>query len=91
MPEYFKLDKVIAQGTTYETPPDRGYIIEKIGTNASGPVKLLVDGAPVVVLDITLANIVKTGGNLFGPVELGEYYVVIPPNTKFSVEGSTGA
>jgi len=91
VPEYFKLDKVISQGVIYETPPDRGYIIEAVGTNASGPVKLLVDGAPVAVIDVTLSNIAKTGGNLYGPIELGDYYVVIPPNTKFSVDGPSGA
>jgi len=91
MPEYFKLDKIIAQGTTYETPPDRGYIVEAIGTGASSTTKLLVDGSPVIAVVNTLSPLTANSGNTFGPIELGEYYVVIPPNTKFSVDGPSGA
>ena len=89
MPEYFKLDKVLSTGTTYETPPDRFYIIEKIGTNISGGASLVVDGAPVVTVDQKTANMAPTSSNMFGQTELGEYYVVIPPNTKFWVSASS--
>jgi len=91
MPIYYKLDKTLEVGTTYETPPDRGYIIERVGTSDSSTLKLLVDGAPVLAVTTDLAPTAENSSNLFGPIELGEHYVVIPPNTKFSLDGTSGA
>lgn len=91
MPIFWPLDKTITQGTTYEAPPDIGYVIEAIGTDATSDAKLVVDGRPTGAIISTIAPLHKTSSNLLGPLKLGELYYVIPPNRKFWVDGPSGA
>jgi len=77
MPLYYPLRKTITVGTTYQAPPDIGYIIEKIGTDAGSDIKLVVDGRPTGPVIADIAPLHKTGSNLLGPLQLGEKYYVI--------------
>jgi len=91
MVEYYKLDKVLSVGTTYRTPPDRFYVIKKIGTDASSDCYLKIDGVDTGPIISTVAPMHKTSSNLLGPLDLGDLYYVIPPNKTFTVEGPSGA
>ena len=90
MVDYYKLDKILEQGTNYEMPNDRFYIIEKIGTNSTSGAKLVIDGVETGELISTVAPLHKTSSNLLGPVDLGDYFYVIPPGKTFYVSGSSG-
>ena len=91
MPVYWKLDKILTQGNTYQTPPDIGYIIRKIGTDGASDTKLVIDGKSTGAILSEFAPLHKTSSNLLGPLDLGELYYVIPPDKKFWVEGPSGA
>ena len=91
MVEYFKLDKTVVQGTTYELPNDKFYIVKKIGTDASSATHLKIDGIDMGDLISDVAPLHKTSSNKLGPLDLGELFYVVPPNKKFSVEGASGA
>jgi len=91
MVDYYKLDKIITQGTTYTTPPDRFYVIRKVGTDATSSVKLVIDGVETGAFYNTIAPLHKTSSNLLGPLDLGDLYYVIPPDKTFYVDGPSGA
>jgi len=87
----FLLDKIIKQGVTYKTKSNMGLIIRKIGTNSSGSGRLVVAGQKLGYIDSEVAPIHKTSSNLLGPLDLGDLYYVIPPNTEFEFEGDSGS
>ena len=91
MVKYYPLDKIIKQGTTYETPPDRFYIIKRIGTDGSTDTKLVIGGVETGAIISEVAPLHRTSSNLLGPLDLGSLYYVVPPNTKFWVDGPSGA
>lgn len=91
MVKYYPLDKIFVQGTTYELPADRFYVIKKIGTDASTDAYLFIDGVETGAIISEVAPLHRTSSNLLGPVDLGELYYVVPPDKKFTVEGPSGA
>ena len=91
MVEYYKLDKVFIQGTTYQTPNDRFYVIKKIGTDQATVTKLVIDGVETGAISNIVAPTKITGTKLLGPLDLGSLYYVVPPNKTFYVSGASGA
>ena len=87
----FRLDKIIVEGTTYETPKRVGYVIRKIGTNSGGSARLVIDNKRMGYIDSDVAPLHRTSSNLLGPLDLEDLPYVIPPNTKFSFEGDSGS
>ena len=91
MVEYYKLDKIFEQGTTYEMPNDRFYVIRKIGTDGSSATKLVIDGVETGEIINEIAPLHKTSSNLLGPLDLGDLFYVVPPNKTFEIDGPSGA
>ena len=91
MVRYYKLDKILEQGTTYEMPNDRFYVVKKIGTDGASDTKLVIDGVELGPIINDVAPLHKTNSNLLGPLDLGNLYYVVPPNKKFWVDGPSGA
>jgi len=91
MVEFFKLDKIFVEGTTYELPSDRFYVIKKIGTDASSATKLVIDGVETGELITDVAPLHKTSTNLLGPLDLGDLFYVVPPQKTFYISGAPGA
>jgi len=89
--EYYKLDKIFVQGTNYQTPNDRFYVIRKIGTDATSDTYLKIDGVDTGAIRDQIAPLHRTSGNLLGPLDLDKLLYVIPPNKIFTVEGAAGA
>jgi len=87
----FLLDKIIKQGTEYETPKRVALKITKIGTDASSASYLKIDGKVTGNLLTTFAPLHKTSSNKLGPIDLGDLFLVVPPETKFKIEGASGA
>jgi hypothetical protein len=91
MPAYYYLRKTLKTNTTYTMEKDRYYVINKIGTDASAKVTAKVDGIPVVDFFNLIAPVAKTTSNVLGPLDLGEYYIVVPPERKLVFESSASA
>jgi len=91
MVEYYKLDKIFVQGTTYQAPADEFLVIKKLGTDAATDAFLKIDGGDTGKLITDVAPLHKTSSNLLGPLDLKELYYVVPPDKKFWIEGPSGA
>ena len=91
MPSYYYLKKVLKTNVTYEMEKDRYYVIKKVGTDATAKVTVKVDGIPVLDIFNMIAPIAKTSSNTLGPIDLGEYFIVAPPERKLLFESSASA
>jgi hypothetical protein len=89
--ELYKLDKVFVQGTVYELPNDRFYVIKKIGTDQASETKLVIDGVEVGGISNIVAPLYKTSSKLLPPLDLGDLFYVVPNNKQFYVSGASGA
>ena len=85
------LKKVLKTNVTYEMEKDRYYVIKKIGTDATSKVTVKVDGIPVLDIFDTIAPLAKTSSNLLGPIDLNEYFIVVPPERKLLFESEASA
>lgn len=91
MPATYILKKILKTNTTYTMEKDRYYVIKRIGTDATSKVTVKVDGMPVVDIFSTIAPIAKTSSNTLGPIDLGEYFIVVPPERQLLFESSATA
>lgn len=85
------LDKYLAQGTTYKTHEREAWIIQYIGTDSSTAGKLVIDNKPVGEIVTTVAPLRQVGTNLLGPLSLGDFYYVVPPETEIYWDGASGS
>ena len=91
MVTYYKLDKVFNCNTFYTAESDKFYIIEKVGTNSTSEVTIEVDGVDSAIIHPDYAPLHKIGTNLLGLFDLKDLFVVLPPDKKLNVKGSSGA
>ena len=91
MAKLWVLDKIIKQGTTYQTPKRVAYVIKKLGTDSSGLGRLKIEEVELGYIDTDVAPLRVTGSNLNGPLDLEDNVYVIPPEVKFSWEGDSGS
>ena len=91
MPRAVPLDKILTQGTTYTTHEREAWIIKKLGTNSSTRGYVKIDGKETTYIHTTAAPVHKTSSNLLGPINLGNLYLVVPPETDISWEGASGS
>jgi len=91
MVNYYPLDKIFFEGTDYEMPNDRFYVIRKIGTAVAQPTKLIIDGVETGEFVSTIAPFCRGYYNVLGPLDLGDLYYVVPPNKTFRVDSISGA
>jgi len=85
------LDKYLAQGTTYETHEREAWIIQYIGTDSSSAGDLVIDNKPTGNIVTTIAPLRQTATNLLGPLNLGDFYYVVPPETEIYWDGASGS
>jgi len=90
MAEVLKLDRYIKEGTTYETGKRVAYIVRRIGTDSTTDAYLEIEEKKTGVIDSDVAPLHVTSTNHLGPLNLGDLYYVIPPETKFRVVGASG-
>ncbi len=91
MVDYYKLDKIFTQGTTYQMPNDRFYIFKKIGTDQATATKFVIDGVETGEISNIVAPLYSTSTKLLPPLDLGDLFYVVPPNKSFEVDGASGA
>jgi len=90
MVNYYKLDKVITQGTEYTMDSDLFYIIRKVGTDSTGGAKLRIAGRDTGEIVANVAPMRPYSSNELGPLDLGDLFYVVPPDKVFTVEGDSG-
>lgn len=90
MKEFF-LSKYLVVDTEYQTDKRQVLVIKKVGTNSTSKVTLSVDGVPCLEVIQNIAPLRKTSSTIIGLLDLEEYYVVVPPETKFSFTGASGS
>jgi len=87
----FPLDKYLLSGTEYKTDSRQLLVIEKVGTDSSEKGTLSVDQVPCLEIINAIAPLRKNNSVIIGPLNLGEYYIVVPPETKFKFTGASGS
>jgi len=90
MAEFYKFDKIFDIGTTYRAEPDKAYIIKAVGTDSTTIARCLVAGAPCCEFLDEFAPCYKINTNLYGPIELGDSYIVVPPDKTLEFSGESG-
>jgi hypothetical protein len=77
-----ELRKVFATNTDYRAQPNAFFVFKYLGTDVAID-SVEVEGRKTTPLDSTLAPQYTTGSNLFGPEDLEDLYLVVPPNHRF--------
>ncbi len=85
------LDKILKQGTPITLEKREAWIIQAIGTNSTTRGRLVIDGKPTGDIVQLIAPLHTLDTNLLGPLPLGDYYYVVPPETKVEWQGATGS
>jgi len=84
------LNKTLKYGVSYRTHPRVAYKISKIGTNSTSGARLKVENRSLGEIITNIAPEFKTNSTIVGPLDLGDLFYVIPPDTDFIIEGSSG-
>jgi len=90
MADIYKFDKIFAVGTVYRAEADKAYVIKSVGTNSTTIARVVVAGAPAVEILDEFAPRYPVNTNLYGPIELGDQYIVVPKDKTLEVTGETG-
>jgi len=90
MPQVGKLHKVLDCEVEYEQEVNRLYVIRSIGCSTTTTQTLFIDGKQLTPVDSTYAPMRATDNNRWGPLDLKDCFLVIPPKYKFKVVGSPG-
>jgi len=86
----YKLNKLVAMNTDYPLEPYRAYIIEAWGTGDTAEVTARVDTKKVGSILTEVAPLRKNTVNFFGPLPLGNLYIVVPPDKILRFDGTAG-
>jgi hypothetical protein len=87
----YVLDKRLATNTDYTTEGDVCLVIKKIGTNSTTKLTAKVAGAPCGDFIDAMGALTKTSSNKAGLFDLGDLYIVVPPDKTFRFDGASGA
>jgi len=85
------LDKILDVDTEYEAESDKLFVIRKVGTNSTSKTTLTVAGGPCLETIRALGKLMADSREPYGPLDLGDLYVVVPPDKKFSFSGASGS
>lgn len=85
-----KLQKTFMSGTEYSTGLYDIFVIEKIGATSDIDI-IKIDGREISSIDSTLQPAVRTQSNLFGPFDLKDLRLIVPPQKKFVFGTTAGA
>ena len=89
MARVWYLDRTLALNTEYTLDDRIAFVIKRIGTDVSDAVQLYVDNIPAVAFHGDFAPIDYTDNNMLGLLDLGDYYFVIPNDSKFKFSSSS--
>lgn len=81
------LEKIIDTNREYKAEHNKFYVIDYIGTNVDVDY-IEIEGRRTTPLDSTLSPVRTTTSNLFGPLDLKDQFIVIPPLHRFKFVSS---
>ncbi|MBS7623884.1 hypothetical protein KEJ39_09495 [Candidatus Bathyarchaeota archaeon] len=82
------LNKLVAMNTELTLENYRCYKIEALGTDDTAAVTVRIDGKACGVILTELAPLRKNTANFCGPLSLGPYFLVVPPQKTLKFEGT---
>jgi hypothetical protein len=85
----FLLDKRLATNTDYKSESDTAYIITEIGTDDTAKVTAKVEGVPCGEFITDIAPLITKSTNRLPLFDLGDLYIVIPPDKTYRFEGTS--
>jgi len=83
------LDKVLKAGTEYTLEATRAYIIKAISTDDTALKPLYIDKKPVGEFVDNLCSFPRVAAMQMPMLELGDYFLVAPPDHTIKFDGST--
>jgi len=84
----FLLGKLLTTNTDYQTEDDTFLVIKKVCTEDTAKLTLKVDGIPVSEITKDIAPLYKSESTFLGAFDLGDLYIVVPPNKILRGEGT---
>jgi len=92
MPQYYKLIKTLDAGTSYRAETDKFLVIQRVCSNTSTSIGYLeVAGAKCMEIHTDVAPLAMTATNWIEILDLGDWYVVVPPAKIFKFTGDSGS
>jgi len=88
--ETFILDKRLKTNVDYFTEADTALIIRFFGTSDTARVTAKVEGVPCGEFITDIANLMTDETNRHPLHDLGDLYIVVPPDKTYRFEGTTG-
>ena len=84
----YPLDKKLVTNTDYTMEDDTAFVITEIGTDDTAKVTAKVDGVPCLEFTSDIAGLVSNANNRNPLFNLGDLYIVVPPNKVLRFEGT---
>jgi len=84
-----KTRKILKSVTKYKAEVNRCYILRKIGTNDTATQEIIIDGKIVGQVRADFSPLRAIDTNRWGLCELGDNFLVIPPNIVFETKGAS--
>ena len=84
------LIKTLRTATTYKTEDREVWIIKRIGTDYDSPFTIRIDKKDVLTIRWLWAPLVKSSSNVLGPFDLGDLFLVVPPETEIVCGDTSG-
>jgi len=85
------LDIVLPCGSEWTVEKKVALIIQKVGTDATSDAVIKVEKREVLRIISDIAPLKLTSDNVLGPLDLRDYYIVVGPEEKLSIEGPSGS
>ena len=89
MPKTYPLDKTFPTGASYRAESDKAYIIRKVGTTSDTKASLKVAGGLCLEIISTVAPTQVKAANRWPLLDLGDNYIVVPPNKTLEIIGES--
>ena len=89
MARVWYLDRTFDLNTEYELDDRLAMVIKFIGTDVSDEITPYLDNKPLISFHGDMAPINFTDSNMLGMLDLGDYFLVIPPDTPFEFASSS--
>jgi len=86
--QIFKIDWILAAGTTYKTENDQVLVFRKVGTDSTSDVTIKVDGSKCGAVNSYIAPLRLTTSGSLGPFDLGDKFIVVPNGHEYLFDGS---
>jgi len=68
---------------------NKALVIQKIGTDSTSSITVSIDKKEVLDINYYVGNDFPTSSQMLGPLDLGQYYLVVPPNMELEFSSAS--